>query len=129
MADDFKDFAEYIWNNYREKRIVEVGIGPNDRVFRNLLSRGMNVIATDVTPRRGIYIDDITKPNEEIYAGADLIYSIRPPPEMYPYLKNMARRIGADLIIKPLSTDPSGGGTLIGYKKTTFYLFKKGFTR
>ncbi len=129
MEDDFKDFAEYIWKNYREGKVVEIGIGPDDRVFRNLASRGMNIIATDIAPRKDVYVDDVRKPNAEIYKGAGLIYSIRPPPEIYLHLRNLARRVGADLIIKPLSTDPSGGGKLVNYKKAVFFLFQKSCAR
>ncbi len=129
MREDFKDFAEYIWINYRDRRIVEVGIGPDDRVFNILSKKGTNIVSTDVKPAKSVYVDDITQSTDEIYAGADLIYSIRPPPELHPYLESMARRIGADLIIKPMSTDPCSVGRLIGYKKTTFYLSKKRLSR
>jgi hypothetical protein len=127
LTEDFKDFAEYIWKNYRKKRIVEVGIGPNDQVFRELRNKGMDVISTDVKSRPDVIVDDAYRPNYEIYESAALIYSIRPPPEMFSYLKKIAHRVGADLIIKPLSTDPSCGGILVSYKKTTFYLFQKKF--
>lgn len=129
MEDDFKDFAEYIWNNYKGKRVIEVGIGPDSRVFKNLSDKGLNIIATDVLPRHGVFLDDISKPNEEIYRGAGLIYSIRPPPELYSHLRNLARRVGSDLIIKPLSTDSSVGGKLVNYKKANFILFQKACAR
>jgi len=129
LSQDFKDFADYLWNNYRDKKIVEVGIGPNKRVFNILSEKGMNVAATDVEPSKGVYVDDITQPREEIYSGAELIYSIRPPPELHFYLKNIAHKVEADLIIKPMATDPISGGTLVGHKGTRFYLFNKSFPR
>ncbi|MBI5253126.1 MAG: hypothetical protein HY930_01830 [Euryarchaeota archaeon] len=127
MLQDYKDFAEYIVKNYSNARkIVEVGVGREFSVLRELKKklRNARVIATDVAGR-GVIIDDITRPDVSIYENAELIYSIRPPPELYPYLESIARRVGADLIIRSLSSDfVKTRGKIINYKKASFYLYK-----
>ena len=50
-------------------------------------------------------VDDITNPDLNIYRDASLIYSIRPPEELQQHIKVVAEAVGADLIIKPLSTE------------------------
>lgn len=122
MIEDYKDFAEYISKDYRKaKKIVEVGIGRESGVFEELKkSIKGEVIAVDISPERGVIRDDILQPREEIYKGADLVYAVRPPPDLLPYLEAIAKRVGADLIIRPLSTDLVGR-KITNYKKTFFY--------
>jgi hypothetical protein len=60
----------------------------------------------------------------DIYSGATLIYSIRPPEELQNHIKKVAESVGADLIIKPLSTEfinSDASLKLINYKKAIFY--------
>ncbi len=52
-----------------------------------------------------VVVDDITNPDLSIYKDATLIYSIRPPEELQNHIKRVAESVGADLIIKPLSTE------------------------
>ncbi len=84
---------------------------------------------TDIKPYHdGIILDDIRQPDLKIYKDAGLIYSIRPPEELHPYLEKLSGNVGADLIIKPLSTDSiniKGKMNLVNYKKAVFY--KKSF--
>ncbi len=128
MLQDYKDFAEYIAKNYpNAKKIVEVGVGKEFSVLHELREklRNAQIIATDITSRRGAVGDDITKPDISIYENAELIYSIRPPPELYPHLESIARKVGADLIIRSLSSDfVKTRGKIVNYKKTSFYLYK-----
>lgn len=128
MLQDYKDFAEYIAKNYSSaKKIVEVGVGREFSVLRELRKKLKNVqiIATDVVESEGVIKDDAAEPNISIYENAELIYSIRPPPELYPHLENIARRAEADLIIRSLSSDfVKTRGKLVNYKKTSFYLYK-----
>ncbi len=125
MEEDFKDFADYVVQHYAGSKVVEVGIGRESRVLRHLREAGIEAYATDVQPLEGVIRDDITMPKRHVYKGAGLIYSIRPPPELYPHLVAVARRVGADLIIKPLSTDACGIGELTGHKGTSFRILKK----
>ena len=122
----WKDFAQYIINNYSNaEKIVEVGAGKFHNVAL-ILEENLNspIVMTDIKPSHGKIIkDDIVNPDLKIYNGSSLIYSIRPQPELMPYLIAVAKKTGADLIIKPFSTDSvnSGKMKLINYKKATFY--------
>jgi hypothetical protein len=126
MLQDYKDFAEYIAMHYPwAGKIVEVGVGKEFSVVEELRKKtGADIVAVDIqggAPMR----DDITHPTMQVYRGAGLIYSIRPNPELYPYLLEVARRVGADLIIRPFPLDPPlRGGKLVNYKKSTFYLIR-----
>ncbi|MFQ5888127.1 MAG: UPF0146 family protein [Candidatus Hydrothermarchaeales archaeon] len=133
MADDYKDFVEFVIKNYRyAKKIIEVGVGQRSEVLKELdKALDAQVIGTDIKaddPK--IVIDDITKPKLEIYTGADLIYSLRLPIELHPFVEEVAKRVGSDLIIKPLSTEYVNHKSLfkevklVNYKDVFFYLFR-----
>jgi uncharacterized UPF0146 family protein len=120
---DYKDFTEYILINHKGVPIVEIGIGSDFRVFEELKKNGTDVRAIDIGPTTSDVIkDDVLNPDMEIYDGAGLIYSIRPPQELIPYIEEVARGAGADLIIRPLMTDDTPkNGKLINYKSAIFY--------
>jgi uncharacterized protein len=126
VVEMWKDFAQYIINNYSNaKKIVEVGAGKFHKVA-SILEENINssIVMTDIKPSHGKIIkDDIVNPDLKIYSGSSLIYSIRPQPELMPYLMVVAKETDADLIIKPFSTDSmySNKMELINYKKATFY--------
>lgn len=127
----YKDFVEYICKNYKNaKKIVEVGVGREFTVIRELRRNlDAKIIATDIREKergKDFIKDDILNPDLKIYEGAELIYSLRPPPEFIPYLEKVARKAGADLIIKPMSTEAISHKSLrlINYKRATFYLGK-----
>jgi uncharacterized UPF0146 family protein len=123
----WNDFADYIIKHYSQSSlIVEVGAGHFQQVACNLKKHlKVDIIMTDIKPYHDqIILDDIRQPNLKIYENAKLIYSVRPPEELHPYLENLSNIIGADLIIKPLSTDSintEGKMDLINYKKAVFY--------
>jgi uncharacterized UPF0146 family protein len=118
---------EYLSRRYR--RVVEVGIGTYSRVACVLRDRGLIVTATDINPRmEGVPVvrDDLWEPRLEVYRDAQAIYAIRPPPELLPPLKKLARRLAVDLIVKPLAGEPCDGSlvTLSGN-----FLYVYGFGR
>ncbi|NYB51324.1 MAG: hypothetical protein HVN35_01980 [Methanobacteriaceae archaeon] len=123
----WNDFAEYIYRNYYQSSlIVEVGVGHFKQVVCNLKEHlKVDIIMTDIKPYHDqIILDDIRQPDLKIYKDAGLIYSIRPPEELHPHLEKLCQRTGADLIIKPLSTDSINTHEemeLINYKKAFFY--------
>ncbi len=120
------DFGQYIINNYAQAdKIVEVGAGKFHKVAL-ILQKNLktSIIMTDIKPSgNDVLQDDICNPDLKIYKGSSLIYSIRPQPELQPYIINVAEKVGADVIIKPFSTEfvSSNKMKLINYKKTTFY--------
>ena len=119
-----KALVEYI--TYRYNRVVEIGIGHFPRAALLLLQNNVRVFATDIKPLRykgvKVIMDDITEPDLSIYDGLDLIYSLRPPPELIPYMISLSRKLSADLIIKPLSSEHCEG-QLVCYKNTSFFLW------
>jgi uncharacterized protein len=123
----WNDFTEYIVKNYSPSSlIVEVGAGHFQQVALKLKEYlKVDIIMTDIKPYHDeIILDDIRQPNLKIYKGAALIYSIRPPEELHPYLERISQVVGADLIIKPFSTDSINTQDkmdLINYKKAVFY--------
>ncbi|MFQ5800359.1 MAG: UPF0146 family protein, partial [Candidatus Hydrothermarchaeales archaeon] len=82
MLPDYKDIVSYVLKNYpHARKIVDVGIGGEDSVYRELKKiPELEVVATDISSEKDVTFDDILKPDMDIYLGAGLIYSIRPPP-------------------------------------------------
>jgi uncharacterized protein len=111
----------------RYSNAAEVGIGHFPDVAFELLKSGVSVFGTDIRPFRypglNVIFDDITEPDLALYRGIKLIYSMRPPPELIPYIKRLASQIPADCIIKPLS-DEYPGGKITRHGGTTFYLWQ-----
>lgn len=126
----WNDFAEYILN-LSEKRplnIAEVGIGKFSYVYDYLNTiEDINIIKIDINPSDDSVIkDDVTNPSPEIYKDLDIIYSIRPPSEIQPYLVKLKKYNDAKIIIKPLFNEDLNTGNvkmkLKNYKKSSFYV-------
>jgi len=125
MIEKYKEFAEFILLNLKNKesKIIEVGIGKERAVYDELKRAKARIIAVDIDITSEEFVkDDITKPNVEIYKGSEIIYSIRPPPELYPFLREIAKKVKALLIIKPLATDEPPEFKLVNYKGIALYI-------
>jgi hypothetical protein len=131
--EELRVIAGYIAQNYwSADKIVEVGVGKvpeTVRELRSLLPKCRLVVTDIEEPEelpegvRFVY-DDVTEPNLQIYEGASLVYSIRPPSELQPSLFKIARKIGADLLIKSVADEGvPEGGKLVNYQGATFHLF------
>ena len=98
--------AEYITQNYTGKT-VEVGVGKTKKTALELRKNpDIELTTTDTNPETDPdVIDDITQPNIEVYHGAELLYSIRPPPEIHTPLQEVAEKIESDLLITPLGNE------------------------
>lgn len=126
-----EDLARFIIARYSGK-VVEVGVGSAPEVAL-LLALRLTILATDKTARAvgGIVVveDDIFSPNLELYLGASLLYSIRPPLEIQIAAGRVARDVGADLIVRPLSDEvaeiPGFSRTLVNSGDARFYLFSR----
>jgi uncharacterized UPF0146 family protein len=85
----------------------------------------MDIIMTDIKPYHPtVTVYDINDPDLEIYGGASLIYSIRPPEELQNSIKTVADTVGADVIIKPFLTESFLNDKkfkLVNYKTAIFY--------
>lgn len=128
-----KLIAEWISENYSSaEKIVEVGVGRRDQVLSELKDRisACSFVATDVhevSVPEGVEfrLDDVIEPNLEVYKGADVIFSYRAPPELYSPLENVAREVGAELLVKPVSSEESPSwGELLNYSGVAFYLLR-----
>ena len=126
-----EDLAEFIGQNC-SGRIVEVGAGHVPAVALQLLARGLDVVLTDREERllenMRVVKDDIFAPRMELYQGASLIYSIRPPLELQIAMGEVAARVGADILIRPLQDEvaelPGFARRLVNAGEARFYLFR-----
>lgn len=122
----YEGLVDYISSRYSSA--VEIGIGHFSDVAFALLKKGMRIFATDVRPFQysglKVIADDIMEPNLLVYSSADLnlIYSLRPPIELVPFMIRLAKTLATDLIIKPLSSEHPGG-KLIRHDNTNFLLW------
>ena len=125
-----EDLADYIAQNY-SGQVVEVGAGHVAHVALLLAARGLQVMLTDREERllAGLKVekDDIFSPRLELYRGAGLIYSIRPPLEMQLAMGVVAGEVRADVLIRPLMEEvarlPGFSRRLVNYGHASFYLY------
>lgn len=125
----WQSFGEYLLDliGNRKVKIAEIAVGKFDKIYKILEEKkNIDVIKTDIDPdNENIIKDDITNPNFDLYKEVCLIYSIRPPNELQPYLVNLANEINCQLIIKTLTNEDLNTGRfnmkLKNYKKASFY--------
>jgi len=124
VRNSCKGLVEYIAGAYG--RAAEIGIGHFPDVALALADRGVRIFATDIKPflhdGLKVVVDDITQPNPSLYAGVHLIYALRPPLELVPYMVRLSKAVSADLIVKSLASEYPGG-QLTGRGNTTFFLW------
>jgi uncharacterized UPF0146 family protein len=105
---------------------VEIGIGLFPDVAFALQRKGVKVFATDILPfyYEGLNIikDDIMEPDFSLYSSVELVYSLRPPSELILFMLRLAKKIKADLIIKPLHSEYPEG-KLMCYENTNFFFW------
>jgi uncharacterized protein len=124
------DLAQFIAENY-SGRVVEVGAGYAAEVALGLQARGLDVLLTDKEERLlgslRVEKDDIFSPRLELYRGASLLYSIRPPLEMQLAMGQLASLIGADVLVRPLMDEvaqlPGLARRLVNSGEARFWLF------
>lgn len=126
----WNDFGEYILSlcDDNTTKIAEIGVGKFHKVYEYLdNSENIEIIKIDINPTdENVIKDDITNPNKELYKDIDIIYSIRPPSELQPYLIKLKEINNAKLIIKPLFNEDlnikNTPSKLKNYKKASFYI-------
>jgi len=133
---DCEDVAEYIAKNYpKAKQIVEAGIGAETCVFEKLKEKSFNVIALDLkSADLNVIKINIEKEHDsaaemrkmlEVFQGAELIYAIRPNPELTEALIEIAKQVKADLLIRPFATDEKPEEMkLVNYKRARMWIIK-----
>ena len=107
--------VDFVKDNYNRK-IVEVGVGQRVNVAEKLKEKmpTTEVLVTDTQESvirsyngssvRAI-VDNVFSPRLQVYQGASLIYSLNPPMEMIPAMEKLAKDVGADLLVKPMSDE------------------------
>lgn len=132
---EFQLVADWISENYSSaNKIIEVGVGKTTEALEKLRKQlpQCTLIATDVrkvpVPEGVKFIrDDVTNPDSSKYREADLIFSLRAPPELYSSLKQIAGEVDADLLVKPVSSEESPSwGKLVNYSGISFHLAQFG---
>ena len=124
------DLAQFIAGKYTG-RVVEVGAGYFADVALGLKARGLDVVLTDKEERLlgslRVEKDDIFSPRLELYRGASLLYSIRPPLELQLAMGLLAAKVGADVLVRPLQDEvaelPGFARRLVNRGEARFYLF------
>jgi hypothetical protein len=117
--------VEYIAGKYHSA--AEIGIGHFPDVAYALLNKGIRVFATDIRPFShdglAVVIDDVTEPDISLYSGVDIIFSMRTPAELAPFILRLAKTVHADLIVKPLSSEILNG-KLVRHGDVAFYVWQ-----
>ncbi|MBO0888030.1 hypothetical protein J2P12_02915 [Candidatus Bathyarchaeota archaeon] len=113
----FDEFVDYVRENYsRARKIVEVGVGHRidvaERIKKALPLAEVLVTDNDETSLRQLsrgkvrtVADDVMAPKASIYEDSLLIYSINPPVEIVDAMTQLARTVGADLVVVPRSDE------------------------
>ena len=113
----FDEIVDWITQNYSSaKKIVEVGVGHRIEVAERVSQAlpQVEVLVTDkdeswVRSRKSQQIkavaDDAMFPSLGLYKEASLLYSLNPPGEILPALENLAKGVGADLLVVPISDE------------------------
>ena len=113
----FEQLVDWIKQNYGDaKKIIEVGVGHRIDVAERISEALPNaeILVTDkdeswVRSRKSGRVravaDDVLLPNFNVYRGASLMYSLNPPGEIIPALEKLADRVGADLLVVPISDE------------------------
>ncbi|MDL2246726.1 hypothetical protein LJB96_03830 [Methanobrevibacter sp. OttesenSCG-928-K11] len=123
--------GEFI-SNFKEDeplKVAEIAIGKFEDVYNYLnKEKDIDIIKTDIQPNNKTTIkDDISNPNMNLYKNIDILYSIRPPYEIQPYLMNLRDKTNSILIIKPLFNEDLNIGEnkmkLKNYKGISFYIY------
>lgn len=128
----WQNFGEYILKEAGDKnvKIAEIAVGKFMGVSRMLdEKKNIKLVKTDIMPDdESVIADDITDPDYELYRNTDIIYSIRPPSELQPFIVDLALKLDCQLIIKPLPNEDLNTGKvkmkLKNYKKASFYVLR-----
>ncbi|HDZ36659.1 MAG TPA: hypothetical protein ENH81_07120 [Thermococcus sp.] len=129
-----EEFAYFIAENSPGKRAVEIGVGFQLSVALKLRELGYDVTVIDWNEKAvanarkaglNAIRDDVFNPRLEIYRDADVIYSVRPTPEIVRPILRLGRTIKKPVYILPFSGDPIPPGTrLVNYRGLAIYATK-----
>ena len=115
----------------KNTKIVEIGAGKFQTISKNLSeNENIDIVMTDIDPaNENIIKDDVFNPNMNIYKGADILFSIRPPAELQEAIMKIRDDVNATLIIKPLFNEDLNMKTrkmkLKNYNRASFYIYER----
>ncbi|MDR3222806.1 MAG: hypothetical protein LBT66_03580 [Methanobrevibacter sp.] len=126
MWEDLGEYIKkYLENNISDAKVIEIGVGNFFKVADYLKNNSIEVVMVDIDSKRDDVIqENIMNPKLYLYENAKVIYSIRPPYELQPYIEEIAKNLKALLIIKPLFNEDlntANNMVLKNYKKAIFY--------
>jgi len=146
---DTEDLLEFIARSYgKARKIVEIGVGTYPWIAKGAKERlpETKVVVTDTNeetlatikkacPEIEVVCDDVFNPRMKVYEKADLIYSLRPPPEMVRDIMKLASKVGCDVLIRPYPDEEGGysypiseGWRLITHGRAVFYWLGKPYS-
>ncbi len=136
MWNDLEEFILKLAIENSEKtgkktKIVEIGAGKFQTISKNLSeNENIEILMTDIDPaNENIIKDDVFNPNMNIYKGADILFSIRPPAELQEAIMKIRDDVNATLIIKPLFNEDLNMKTkkmkLKNYNRASFYIYER----
>ena len=136
MWNDLEEFILKLAIENSEKtgkktKIVEIGAGKFQTISKNLSeNENIDIVMTDIDPaNENIIKDDVFNPNMNIYKGADILFSIRPPAELQEAIMKIRDEVNATLIIKPLFNEDLNMKTkkmkLKNYNRASFYIYER----
>lgn len=129
LWDGLGEYIKNLGEGRENFKVVEIGVGKFFDISNYLIAcESIDLIKVDINPADSSVVkDDIMEPDLSIYEGVDLIYSIRPPYEIQPYLIDLSEKVNSSIIIKPLSgEDLNVKGKnmhLKNFKKVSFYIY------
>ena len=131
MWDDLGEYISKLCDENEKDitKVVEVGVGKFQGVSNYLKEKdNVEVIMTDIDPANDEIIkDDVFNPDLEIYKGADIIFSIRPPFEIQEAIMKLRDDLDCTLIIKPLFNEDLNINNkkmkLKNYGHAAFYIY------
>ncbi len=108
-----KCVGSYIAAHYKDA--IEIGIGRNTDAAQCICDAGTAIRCTDIhlfphPASLRFFVNDIFEPDVTLYAGADVLYAIRPAEEMIPPLIQLAARLNCDLLVYHLGFESYGDG-------------------
>ncbi|MEM2989430.1 MAG: UPF0146 family protein [Candidatus Bathyarchaeia archaeon] len=145
MIGDLYDLAGFIADNYAwARKIAEPMVGkfPWLAAALRAIMPSAEILVTDIDPSAIEFarsscpglraeLDDLLSPRIELYEGVDLIYAIRPPPELIPYAAGLARRVGSDLLVRPHWGEEAGfdferrmGWKFLTHRSARFFILR-----
>ncbi|MDR1722097.1 MAG: hypothetical protein LBR24_03495 [Methanobrevibacter sp.] len=128
----WEDLGEYILkmiNNSLRKKIVEIGVGKffkvGEYIEKMSSDEDIELLLLDIAPANDkVIFEDVENPNWDLYDEVGLVYSIRPPYEIQPFIDEISLKTNSKLIIKPLFNEDLNTKRnlkLKSYKKAVFY--------